>query len=49
MPDVKASYGFGCEVRTVWGHRQQFESIGICVKSLAQECEVRVPLGSGSG
>ena len=25
-----------------------FESIGICVTSLAQESEVRVPLGSGS-
>ena len=48
MPDVKASGGFGCEVRTIWGHPQQFESIGICVMSLAQESEVRVPLGSGS-
>ena len=46
MPDVKASRGFGCEVRTVCGHPKQFESIGICVMSLAQECEVRVPLGS---
>ena len=47
-PDVKARSGFGCEVRTIWGHPQQFESIGICVMSLAQESEVRVPLGSGS-
>ena len=37
-----------CEVRTIWGHPQQFESIGICVTSLAQESEVRVPLGSKS-
>ena len=49
MPDVKASRGFGCEVRTVWGHPLQFESIGICVMSLAQESKVRVPLGSGHG
>ena len=48
MPDVKASRGFGCEARTIWGHPQQFESVGICVTSLAQESEVRVPLGSGS-
>ena len=48
MPDVKASRGFGCRVRTIWGHPQQFESIGICVTSVAQESEVRVPLGSGS-
>ena len=48
MPDVKASCGFWREVRTIWGHPQQFESIGICVTSLAQESEVRVPLGSGS-
>ena len=44
MQDVKASRGFGCEVRTIWGRTQQFESIGICVMSLAHECEVRVPL-----
>ena len=48
MSDVKASRGFVCEVRTIWGHSQQFESIGICVMSLAQESEMRVPFGSGS-
>ena len=48
MPDVKANCGFGCEVRTILGYSQQFESIGIFVMSLAQESEVRVPLGSGS-
>ena len=37
--------GYRCEVRTIWGHPQQFESTGICVTSLAQESEVRVPLG----
>ena len=35
MPDVKASHGRGCGVRTIWGHPQQFVSIGICVMSLA--------------
>ena len=39
MPDVKARRGFGCEVRTIWGHPQQFESIGICVTSVVQESE----------
>ena len=48
MPDVQAGRGYGCEVRTILGRPQQFESIGICVTSLAQESEVRVPLGSGS-
>ena len=49
MPNMKASRGFGCEVRTIWGHPQHFESIGICVMSLAQECEVRVPWVPGHG
>ena len=47
MPTMKASRGVGCEVRTIWGHPLQFESVGICVMSLAQECEVKVPVGSG--
>ena len=42
---MKASRGFGCEVRTIWGHPQLFESIGICVMSLAQKSEVRVLFG----
>ena len=47
MQDVKASRGSRCEVRTSWGHPQQFESIGICVGSLEQESEVRVPAVPG--
>ena len=46
---MKASRGFRCEVRTIWGHLQQFESIGICIMSLAQESEVRVPWVPGVG
>ena len=45
MPDVKSNRGFGCEVSTIWAHPQLFESIGICVMSLAQGSEVRVPFG----
>ena len=48
MLAVEASRGFGFEVTTIWGHPQQFESIGIYVTSLAQESEVRVPMSSGS-
>ena len=36
-------------MRTILGHPQQFESIGICVTSLAHESEVRAPLGPGHG
>ena len=48
MPNVKASRGLRCEVRTTWGNPRLFESVGICVVSLAQESEVRVPFGVGS-
>ena len=48
MPDAKAGRGFGFEENTIWGHLQQFESIGICVMILVQGSEMRIPFGSGS-
>ena len=50
MPDLKSSRGFGCEVRTTWGHSKLFGSTGIfnCVMSRAQGSEVRGPFGFGS-
>ena len=44
----RVSRGFGCDVRTIWGHTQLFESLGICIMSQTQESEVRVPFGVGS-
>ena len=48
IPDVITSCGFECEVRTIWGHPQLFERIGVCVMNLAQESDVRVTFGVGS-
>ena len=40
MPDLRASRGSGRDLRTLLGHPQPFQSIGVSAMSLAQESEV---------